>query len=151
MSPAMRTRELLSVLVAIATLSAAAAASAACTIASTSVAFGSYDPLSGAPLDSAGSVTWSCAAATAVTIALDRGGAPSFAPRQMTSGANVCSYNLYLDAPRSIVWGDGTAGTSLYSGSGAGPVTVPVYGRVSAQPTLVAGSYADTVIVTISF
>jgi spore coat protein U-like protein len=135
---------------ALALLAPASARAASCTVASTGLAFGSYDFLSPAPLDSAATIGWSCDVPVSIDIALGKGAAQGFSPRRLTSGVNGADYNLYLDVARGVVWGDGTAGTSTWSGSGSG-ASVPVYGRVPARQTLPAGSYADTILVTISF
>ena len=120
------------------------------------VAFGSYDVFGTLPLDSAGSIGFSCqgvGASDTIVIDLSRGNATSFLPRQMLHGADHLSYNLFLDASRNVVWGDGTGGTSHY-----GPVTPPsstvtisVYGRVPALQNVPVGSYGDTVVATILF
>ena len=122
-----------------------------------SVAFGSYDVFSPAPLDSAGSVTYSCTGAVGgdlVGIELSRGGAPSYSPRLMSQGAATMSYNLYRDAAHTDVWGDGTGGTSRYTLSGAGnndTIVVNVYGRIPAMQNVTVGAYGDTVTVTLQF
>ena len=71
----------------------------------------------------------------------------------MTSGSNLLSYNLYTDSARTSVWGDGTGSTNTIGGTGTGgSQAVTVYGRVSLGQTGVpAGSYADTVAVTITY
>ena len=48
-------------------------------------------------------------------IQLDKGGAPTFTPRQMRRSGEILSYNLYLDSTRSTIWGDGTGGTQAYT------------------------------------
>jgi spore coat protein U-like protein len=122
-----------------------------CTISSTSMDFGTYDTLSPAPLDSTGTITWSCTAVASVTIQLSKGSAPSFTPRTLTQGATTAAYNLYLDPARTTIWGDGTAGTQAYTASAAGPVTVSVFGRVPSQQPIVAGAYSDSIVATILF
>ncbi len=69
----------------------------------------------------------------------------------MAEGLN---YNLYLDAARTTIWGDGTGGTQVYSN--ANPpnntnVTVTIYGRIPASQDVSAGSYTNTVTATINF
>jgi len=129
------------------------AAAQLCSITATPVTFGSYDVLAPAPLDSMGSVTYQCLIGVNVIITLSRGSAPSFAPRRMTNGAEALGYNLYLNPGRTIVWGDGSGGTSRYSALVALllPVSVQVYGRVPAGQNVAAGAYGDTVVATIIF
>lgn len=71
----------------------------------------------------------------------------------MLSGGSTLDYNLYIDAARSSIWGDGSSGTSHYSATLALPIlnTLTVYGRVPAAQDISAGSSSDTVVVTINF
>ena len=59
----------------------------------------------------------------------------------MTSGGNLLSYNIYTDAARANVWGDGTGGTvTIASSTGTGAAqNVTVYGRVPTGQTGAAG------------
>lgn len=138
------------VVLALVLVFAPAARAFSCTVSSTGLAFGSYDWLSGSPLDSSGSVSWSCDVVSPVTIALGRGSSSSFIPRRLQGGANGADYNTYLDASCTTVWGDGTGGTSTWAGSGTGG-TIPIFGRVPAHQALVAGSYNDSVVVSVIF
>ena len=121
-----------------------------CTVGSGGFAFGTYDSLSATPLDSTALLSWSCDASTSLSVDLGRGSSSTYLPRRLTSGPNGADYNLYLDASCSVIWGDGTEGTSTWTGSGTGG-SIPVYGRVPARQPLPAGSYADAVVITISF
>ena len=61
-------------------------------------------------------------------------------------------YGLYKDAERSQPWGDATTPGSTVAGSGNGAAQVlTVYGRVPPQSTPSAGSYIDTVVVTLTY
>lgn len=125
-------------------------ARAACSVNTVSVAFGSYDPLSGLDLDGVGSVRVQCAPASGYAISLSTGSG-SFATRLLQSGAASLAYNLYTQVSRSIVWGDGTGGTSTVAGSGSDQ-THTVYGRIPGnQISATAGNYADLIVVTVEF
>ena len=104
----------LAILIGLLTL-APVAARAACTVSANLLAFGVYPPFSGTPTDSTGEVRVQCSSGFTglYTIALNAGlnSGGSFANRQMASGANRLSYQLYRDAARTSVWGDGTGGT----------------------------------------
>jgi spore coat protein U-like protein len=133
-------------------------AATSCSVESTAgVAFGTYNVFNWTPLDSAGSITFSCQdvdASDTVMIQLSHGSAPSFSPRYLKKGASTLWYNLYRDATRLVVWGDGTGGTSQY-----GPVTPPsganvvvtIYGRVPALQNAPVGTYTDTITATILY
>lgn len=127
---------------------------AACTISTTAVSFGAYNVFSGSALDSTGSVIFNCDRRSNITIALDQGGAPSFNPRRMLKSGEALNYNLYLDAARTTIWGDGTGGTQVYANANTPRnqnVTVTIYGRIPAGQDVTAGSYANTVTATVNF
>jgi spore coat protein U-like protein len=134
---------------------AAAQQTPSCTISAVSVAFGNYNVFNAAPVDSAGSVTFRCNSAAAnISITLGKGASSTFAPRTMTKVGEALTYNLYFDAARTNVWGDGTGGTSTYTN--ANPpnnqnVTLPIYGRIPAGQDVSAGPYTDTVLATVNF
>jgi spore coat protein U-like protein len=137
-------------------LIAVSAAEAACTITTTAVSFGSYNVFAGSADDATGQITYRCTnpRPPLVTIHLDKGGSPSFSPRQMRRASETLNYNLYLDSTRSTIWGDGTGGTQRYSR--ANPpifqnVNVSVFGRIPAGQDVSAGTYSATVTATIFF
>lgn len=139
---------------AIATLALACGSSdvLACNVSTTSMAFGSIDPISHLPTDSSGTIIVSCPTDTMYTIVIDGGGG-TVDNRRMTNGADVLNYQLYTDANLALVWGDGTSGTMAVSGTaepGADAIHT-VYGRVPPQPLAKVGAYADTLTVTINF
>jgi spore coat protein U-like protein len=136
-----------------AVLAAASAAHADCTVSVGALAFGSYDVFAGSPTDSTATITYTCSVpATTPTLSIGTGVAASFSPRKIKSGSNALSYNLYVDAARTMVWGDGTAGTSTVACSMGTGLTATVYARIFAgQTSAPVGSYADTVAVTINF
>jgi spore coat protein U-like protein len=131
-------------------LASTAAQPASCTVTTTGVAFGAYDSLAASPLDSSGTVSFSCDSAATLTVALGRGSSSSYLRRWLGSGLNVADYNLYLEASCSTVWGDGTEGTSTRTASGTSG-SFPVFGRVPARQPLRVGGYADSIVVTIVF
>jgi spore coat protein U-like protein len=148
--------------VAVYGLFAAIAASAApiCTVSTVPVAFGAYSPLDGIARDSVGSVAVSCGDAPSSTISYSIAlspGAGTYASRTLVSGAHSLRYNLYLDPARTLVWGDGTGGSSTIGDSYAVVVsptirTYPAYGRIPGGQTHAhVGSYGDSIIVTVSF
>jgi spore coat protein U-like protein len=133
-----------------------ATAVGACAFDSTiGVNFGSYDVFNTVATDSTGSITYTCTSVPSpITIDLSKGSAPTYIPRQMRKAVETLSYNLYLDAARILVWGDGTGSTSRYGPVVpllVLPVTVPIYGRIPARQNLSVGSYTDTITATINF
>ena len=133
---------------AFALLSAAAPAAAACSASTQAVSFGAYSPLSSTALDGVGTIGVTCDSALAFTIKLSAGNG-TVDQRQMVSGASQLGYNLYVDAARLIIWGDGVNGSTM---SATGPnADLTVYGRIPALQNVVAGAYADTIVVTVTY
>lgn len=127
---------------------------AACSVAPTPVAFGAYSPFNVAPTDTAGTLRVSCDTVTVgYTVLLSAGNAGSFSPRRLSSGRYTLSYNLYADALRTVIWGEGSGGSATVSGAFAlpGAINHTVYGRVYAGQNVGAGAYADTITITINF
>jgi spore coat protein U-like protein len=68
----------------------------------------------------------------------------------MTLARRSLSDGLYKDAARTQLW-ESSAGEQV-TGSGAGTVqNLPVYGRIPPQATPPAGTYSDTVVVTVTY
>lgn len=146
---------LIALLATAAVASLSFSALAVCSLSGTSISFGNYDVFSTSPLDTNGSIVYRCGNAdNNISISLDRGGATSFNPRQMRNGSQALNYNLYLDAARTVIWGDGTSGTQTYfikNPPNNQDVTVPVYGRVPTGQNVSKGTYSNTITVTINF
>ena len=119
------------------------------------LSFNTLNPL--ANNDAQGNIAWVCTNGFNTLIKLGGGGSGSISARTMKAGALVLPYQLYTDAARTTIFGDGTAGGgSTVPVTGAGYATsanVVVYGRVTAAAAGAAsvGSYSDTVLVTIAF
>ena len=144
-----RVRAWLILLVLAASAQAAPAVAASCTVTPQNVSFGPYDSLSRAAVDGVGSVSVNCDSAVSFEISLDQGSSGTFASRAMTSGEAAMTYNLYTGASRTTVWGDGSGGSTTVGGGGTGDITV--YGRVDGGQNLPAGTYVDTVVVTVTY
>jgi spore coat protein U-like protein len=104
----------------------------------------------------AGTVDFSvrCTSGTNGTISLNGGIGCSgtVATRTMESGANSVNYSLYMNNSYATIWGDGTSGTSTYPHTGTGSTTnLTIYGRVPSQSTPVAGTYSDTITITVTY
>jgi spore coat protein U-like protein len=145
-------------LVVLLCLSLAGEAGAACTVSATGVNFGAYDVFVTTPLDSTGTVTVTCdqAPPVDVTIAIGPSGTSGgFVPRRMRSASSPdrLNYNLFVNAGRSTVWGDGAPGTStvfLKNVTKNRPAVTTIYGRVPPGQDVSVGSYSDSLTVTIT-
>lgn len=137
------------VLIAVVVVFPSIAEAANCRFASvwppSTLAFGTYSPF-GSFLDGSMSFLIGCSAKATPSLQLSSGSSSTYFPRTMTSGTNTLPYNLYVDSGRSIVWGDGTAGTAE-GGSETffNLLLVTVYGRIAAGMDSVAGAYTDTI------
>ncbi|MEH1928174.1 Csu type fimbrial protein [Nostoc sp.] len=134
-----------------------------CTISTTPVAFGSYDPVTtnaGTALTGTGTVTTTCTDGSVASITLDQGSNPATgstdaAPaRQLIDGStNTLLYSLYSDTGRTVVWGNtsGAGGTDVtVTGSGVAQAST-VYGSIAGAQNKPAGAYTDTVQATVTF
>jgi spore coat protein U-like protein len=131
-------------------------AGAACTITvTTPVAFGAYDVLSATPRDATGNLRLLCTRAQEfwALVTVGPGGSNNQLARQMRQGATPLGYNLYTNAARTQVWGDGSGGTgwALRFPQRNVPLDLPVYGRIPAGQSVRPGAYADTVLVTVNY
>ena len=121
-----------------------------CTVTPQSVNFGPYDSLTRAAVDGVGSVFVNCDGTAGFAVSLGQGGSGTFAPRSMSSGQSDMTYNLYTGSARTTVWGDGSGGTLTVGGSGTSS-EFTVHGRIDAGQNLPAGTYTDTVVVTVTY
>ena len=136
-------------------LSVSATVTKNCTISTSPVAFGSYDPVgvnATADLAGTGSVTVTCTKGAGTRIDLGLGANASGTTRRMAGGTDYLTYELYSDSGHTTVWGSGAAaGNTIGAAPNKNPRTVTVYGLVPAGQDVGAASYADTVLATINF
>jgi spore coat protein U-like protein len=128
---------------------------AACTISATGVSFGAYDVYNVSSTDSTGSVTYRCGNTDKdITITISKGSSSTFSPRTLKKVSESLNYNLFRDAGYTLIWGDGTLGTSTYflrNPPNNTDVVLTVYARTPAAQDVSAGSYSDSVVVTIEY
>lgn len=148
-------------------LAVTASIAANCTISTTAVAFGAYDPVvtnATTALNASGSVIIGCTKGSAPTITLGLGANASGAQRNMLNGSNsdVLGYQLYQPPnttpgtactfPASNIWG--TAGAQIFTPTVPTTKATRTYnicGTVAAGQDVSVGSYSDTVVATVNF
>jgi hypothetical protein len=134
-----------------------AQAATKCRLDGGTVAFGEYRSTSSSHLDVLGLVTLSCDRNYQVELSLSvgTGSGASYAGGRILTGSSAGStlrYNLYTDASRTLVLGDGTGGSSRLSISGKETVNQIIWGRIPGGQRLVpADRYSDTLIATVSY
>ncbi|HEY8134213.1 MAG TPA: spore coat U domain-containing protein [Thermoanaerobaculia bacterium] len=141
---------------ATANLNVSASVSAVCTITTSPVAFGAYDPVvanAATNLNGTGTVTVACTKGAAATIDLGNGNNLSGGSRRMSSGSDFLNYSLYKDAARTQVWGTGLAGGTTYAYNAAtkAATALTVYGTVPQNQDVTVGAYSDVVLATINY
>ena len=158
----LRCRTLLLLLLLLASGKPAWAASCTITTSGTLIDFGRYSAMTG-PVNSQVTLGFTCSPTllteTSITynIKVSPGLSGNALDRRMylngNTGASALRYNLFIDAARVMIWGDGTGGTSFYSGTCTlvvCPVTT-VYARLQGGQGGTPGPYRDDVSVTINF
>jgi len=134
-----------------------------CSVATSTLALGSYNPLAGANADSSATLAVNCGGVAGLLIpfeiALSTGTGGSYAGRALASGARRLNYNLYTDSTYTAIWGNGSGGSVTVQGGIlldalglAPPANYRIYGRIPAgQTTAAPGAYADTITVTVTY
>lgn len=132
------------------TLQVSAPAAAGCEASVSLVDFGELDLDRGENVS--GELVVTCDQPAAFSVALSAG-LGDFVRRKMqgTDGAAL-RYNLFVDAARRRVWGDGvSAGTQTILGENDGrrPSIIPIYGVVPSRQKVLVGPYSDNLLVTV--
>jgi spore coat protein U-like protein len=130
-------------------------AAPSCTFTSvTAVSFGNYDVFATLPNNNGvGSLTIRCigGGGPSFVVTLSTGQSNSYASRVMKSGVNPLNYNLYTSAARTVVWGDGTGGSSAGTAPANGTTALSVFGQIPAGQDAAVGTYTDSITATVNF
>jgi spore coat protein U-like protein len=126
-----------------------------CTVSTTPLSFGRYNPAQPTDHIVSGSITFNCSVSQPISILVDQGHGGTGVMRAMRHGAQALAYQIYFDPAATMVWGDGTRGSQFYTNT-APPVrttvVIPFYGRIPAgQRNLAVGAYTDGVVVKIIY
>ncbi|WP_194270556.1 Csu type fimbrial protein [Glaciimonas soli] len=130
-----------------------------CSVAATGISFGPYaSPGTTGITNPGGNVAVTCnglGLLVSYTITLSAGNG-TFANRLLKLGSNTITYNVYSNSTYTQIWGDGTSGTSTISDSyilslGSVVRNYPAYGSIPGGQNKPAGTYSDTLTVTITY
>ncbi len=125
-----------------------------CTLTTTNLAFGAYNPATSTALTGTTTVSPTCTNTTPYTLSFDGGttSGGTIAQRLMANGAATLKYNLYTTSADTTILGDGTSGSSTLSGTGNGAAqSTTIYGAIPVGQYVTPGSFADTVTATVSY
>jgi len=143
------------------TMDVSATIDSSCSVSASPMAFGTVIP--GVNKDTTAVITANCTSGTAYTVDIGdglnhitTGGTGGEYRRQMASAANRLPYVIYIDSTRATeIAATAVALNNLLTTTVGNAVDQPVtiYGRVIAAESTAkpAGSYADTVTITIGF
>jgi spore coat protein U-like protein len=131
------------------TLSVTATVQNACALNGGTMTFGNYQSGQNTNLDVAGQINYTNCSGT-ISFELDGGQSGDVSARKMKSGTDELNYQLYTTAQRNIVWGSGAQSLAFQIVT-PGNGLVAVYGRIPSGQVVPAGSYSDTVNVTLTF
>lgn len=132
--------------------SASASVAKQCTVTATNIDFGTKGPLS-AVTDATSTITAKCTNTTPYQVGLDNGSNASGSARRLRRGvaSDYLGYELYRDSARSQRWGNTMDVDRVTATGSAANQNFTVYGRVPAQSTPPAGTYTDTITVTVTY
>lgn len=133
-----------------------------CSISGISIHFGSYNVFSPNPTDSTGTLTLNCEDVARADLKLSASSTSgTFNPRRMkrSGGNDFLDYNIFIDAGRTVIFGDGTGGTQtirVHKPPGT-PAKAPwssqvnIYARIPPGQDVSIGSYSDSLTLTVEW
>lgn len=133
---------------ATATLTVTASVRSGCSVENGSLDFGDYTAGQSGDLLGRGTIRVRNCPGT-VTIELDGGGSGNVMNRQLASGADRLNYQLFKDAARQQVWGTGADAHSIQILQS--DASLEVFGRIPGGQSVPAGTYSDSVTITMTF
>jgi len=131
-----------------------------CSVSTTNLGFGTYNPASAAPAAATATISANCVSVSvpmnaSVDLSLSAGTSGSASARQMASGAGRLGYNIYQDAAYATIWGNGSNGgqsqTLMINNLLNFNASKTAYGRIPVKQYVKSGAYADSITVTFTF
>jgi spore coat protein U-like protein len=131
-----------------------------CSVTTSPIAFGNYDPTSTTALTAQGAVNAKCTKGSVVAVALDQGTHPvtgtstaAIPARQMSNGTVTLPYHIYTTSGGTTEWGNTTAQEPATQTSATvnTALVFTTYGNLPAGADVTAGAYTDTVTASLTF
>lgn len=139
----------------------AAPAHGACSVEATPIAFGVYNGVIKAEVQTIATVTVRCTdliVLTNYTVSLSPGQSGTATDRYLSNGANRLGYQVFADAARTQIFGDGAPGTVLRAGSvaaiigiGSSSSAIQIFPSIRGGQSPSPGVYTDTLTITVSY
>lgn len=141
-------------------------ANCSCSVETTGINFGIYNPTEGGASTARGHIIVTCVGGTPTVmeasynvsycIKLSRGTSNTYLPRFMQASGEHLNYNLYTTEGMVSVWGDGTEGTVTLSDNYAAvqrptPKDYTVFAKIFPLQKVGVGTYSDMVTVTVTY
>jgi spore coat protein U-like protein len=120
-----------------------------CSLSGGTLDFGEYVSGQSTHLDAVGTLDYNNCQGN-VTVEIDGGQGGAISSRQMTSSGRKLAYQLYRNASRTAVWGQGADAQKINIISG-GTGKLEIFGRIPKGLNVQSGTYTDTVNVTLTF
>ena len=122
-----------------------------CTVSGATLDFGTYTSGQTGALTGFTQIAYSACPAGQLRFQLDGGTNGTTTARKLANGSGgLLNYAIFRDSARTQNFGQGTD-ARLLTLSAAGSGNVSVYGRIPADQAVAAGTYTDTVVITLDF
>jgi spore coat protein U domain-containing protein, fimbrial subunit CupE1/2/3/6 len=126
-----------------------------CLISNGTLNFGNYNPTATSALNGSTTVTLTCTPGSSYNIAMNAGSGSGATTtlRQMTlgGGSATLGYALFQDSGYSVNWGTGSSVEAGTTSTTSLTNTINVYGQIPANEVAGAGSYTDSVTMTVTY
>lgn len=122
-----------------------------CAINVPNLSFGIYNTLNEQANMNTTSIKVTCDKTVNYEVKISPGLSGSFSGRYLSPqklSFDKLYYNLYLNPQYTIIFGDGTSGSTSYRGNAQ---SIPIYTRVPAKQKVSMGNYSDVLLINITF
>lgn len=127
----------------------------ACSVTDAALNFGTIDPAAGTITPGTTNINVTCNLGTSFAVGLDDGANVSSGARRLRRGSSTeyLDYELYKDVSISGRFGDAVTSerVSALTGLGIAPNVIAVYGHIPSGQAASAGTYSDTVQITVYY